>query len=492
MSDSRTLYIGLDVGTQSTKGLLLDASKEGASAILARASVSYDLIPGLAPGAAEQHPHTWRDAVRGVISQLLTKAPREKIAGIGVSGQQHGLVVLDDKDEVIRPAKLWCDTTTSTEAEEITKNGRYAVPTGFTLPKLLWMKRHEPENFARVKTVLLPHDYINFLLSGEKFMEAGDASGSGAFDPRERTFDEKILAWLDPRARSMFPRLVPANRPAARVSKKGAELFGLPEGIVVSPGGGDNMMSAIGSGATEKGVTVVSLGTSGTVFAYSETPVIDEAGLIAGFCDSTGAWMPLLCTMNVTGVTEEVREAFGLGHEEITKRAEAIPAGADGLTFLPYLQGERVPNLPAATGAIVGLRSGSLDAGRLYRAAIEGTTLGLVSGVERMKKLGLVVEAVRVVGGGSKNPLWRQILADSLGVAVSVLEEPESAALGGAIQAVWVNECEQNGPGPVGTVARRYVSLAGGVTEPKPENVAVYRKTLKEFINKTEVLFGAS
>lgn len=492
MSSSRTVFIGLDVGTQSTKGILLDASKEGASAVLGRASVAYDLLPGLPAGAAEQHPHTWRDAVRGVIGELLKTVSRERIAGIGVSGQQHGLVVLDDNDEVIRPAKLWCDTTTIAEAEEITKQARYAVPTGFTLPKLLWMKKNEPSNFARIKTVLLPHDYINFLLSGEKFMEAGDASGSGAFDPRARKLDEQLLAWLDPRARSMFPKLVPPNQPAAKVSKEGAELFGLPEGIVVSPGGGDNMMSAIGSGATEKGVTVVSLGTSGTVFAYSESPVIDEAGLIAGFCDSTGAWMPLLCTMNVTGVTEEVREAFGLSHEEITRRAAAVPPGCEGTTFLPYLQGERVPNLPQATGAILGLRPGSIDAGRLYRAAIEGTTLGLVSGVERMKKLGLVVEAVRVVGGGSKNPLWRQILADCLGVQVSVLEEPESAALGGAIQAIWVSECEKNASLAVGPVARRYVALAPGVTEPTVENTPVYKEILAAFMAKTELLFGAS
>lgn len=492
MANPAPIFIGLDVGTQSTKGLLLDTRKSGPGAILGRASVAYDLIPGLAPGAAEQHPHTWRDAVRGVVSELLKKVPREQIGGIGVSGQQHGLVVLDENDEVIRPAKLWCDTTTASEAEEISKKGRFIVPTGYTLPKLLWMKRHEPENFARVTSVLLPHDYINFLLTGEKFMEAGDASGSGAFDPVKRTYDEEILEWLDPRARSMFPRLVAANQAPGRVSQKAAEFFGLPEGIVVAPGGGDNMMSAIGSGATEKGVTVISLGTSGTAFAYSETPVVDPDGLIAGFCDSTGAWMPLLCTMNVTGVTEEVRVAFGLSHEEITKRAEAVPAGCGGVRFLPYLQGERVPNLPHASGAIVGLRLGSLDPGRLFRAAIEGTTLGLVSGVERMKKLGLVVEAVRVVGGGSKNRLWRQILADSLGVPVTVLEEPESAALGGAIQAAWVCERSGGANSTIAQVAHRYVAMASEVTTPNPDNTVIYRQALAEFQKETRALFGAS
>lgn len=492
MANSAPIFIGLDVGTQSTKGLLLDTSKSGPESILGRASVAYDLIPGLAPGAAEQHPHTWRDAVRGVLRELLAKVPREKVGGIGVSGQQHGLVVLDEKDEVIRPAKLWCDTTTSEEAEEISKRGRFVVPTGYTLPKLLWMKRNEPENFARVKSVLLPHDYINFLLSGEKFMEAGDASGSGAFDPVKRTYDEEILAWLDPRARSMFPRLVAADSAQARVSKEAAEFFGLPEGIIVSPGGGDNMMSAIGSGATEKGVTVISLGTSGTAFAYSERPVVDPDGLIAGFCDSTGAWMPLLCTMNVTGVTEEVRVAFGLGHEEITQRAEQVPAGCGGTQFLPYLQGERVPNLPHASGAITGLRQGAFDAGKLYRAAIEGATLGLVSGVERMKKLGLAVESVRVVGGGSKNRLWRQILADSLGVPVTVLEEPESAALGGAIQAAWVSERAGGAASTIASVAQRYVSLAPSVTSPNSENASAYREALSAFQKQTKTLFGAS
>ncbi len=481
--------IGLDVGTQSTKGVLLDVNKQGAEAIVARAAQPYDLIAGLPAGAAEQHPHTWRDAVAKVVGELLSKTDPERVRGIGVSGQQHGLVTLDDKDEVVRPAKLWCDTTTAAESDAITKQGRWAVPTGYTLPKLLWMKNNEADNFAKVRSVLLPHDYINFLLSGRKFMEAGDASGSGAFDPEKRCYDEEILSWLDPKARSFFPELVAADQPAATVSKAGAELFGLPVGIVVAPGGGDNMMSAIGSGATKAGATVMSLGTSGTVFAYSSTPVIDPEGLIAAFCDSTGAWMPLLCTMNVTGVTEEVRNSFGLSHDEITKKAEAVPAGADGVTFLPYLQGERVPNLPHATGAVLGLRPGYLDAGHLFRAAIEGTTLGLVSGVERMKALGLKVGSVRVVGGGSKNALWRQVIADSLGVPVEVLLEPESAALGGAIQAHWVARRAAGEDVSADDVAKNFVAVAPGATEPNAANAAVYRERLEALQSQTRRLF---
>lgn len=487
---SGSFYMGLDVGTQSTKGVLLDASARGAEAIVARKSEPYGLISGLPPGAAEQHPHTWRGAVKKVIAQLVACAAGSPLRGVGVSGQQHGLVTLDEDDEVVRPAKLWCDTTTSAEAAAITAAGRYAVPTGFTLPKLLWMKNHEPQLFARVRHVLLPHDYINFLLTGERFMEAGDASGSGAFDPHTRTIDHDILRFVDERAPGFFPQLVRPDAPAGRVSAEAARAFGLTQGAIVSPGGGDNMMSAIGSGATAPGATVMSLGTSGTVFAYSATPVIDPEGEIAAFCDSTGAWMPLLCTMNVTGVTEEVRGSFGLGHDAITALASEIPAGSEGVLMLPYLTGERVPNLPQATAAFLGLRPGTLTPGHLFRAAIEGTTLGLVSGVEKMKRLGLEVSSVRLVGGGSKNPLWRSVVADALGVPTQVLLEPESAALGAALQALWVDRREGGAAVSIDEVAAPFVQLAPQVSEPEPSNVALYRELLSTFQERTKSLFG--
>lgn len=490
MSEPSGLYIGLDVGTQSTKGLLVDVNKPAGEAIVARAQEGYDLIAGLPPGAAEQHPHTWRDAVKSVIGRLLAGVDPKQVRGIGVSGQQHGLVVLDERDEVVRPAKLWCDTTTIPQAEAITGQGRWVVPTGFTLPKLLWLKQTEPEHFARTTSVLLPHDYINFLLTGRKFMEAGDASGSGAFDPEKRCIEKSILEWVDPRVPAMFPELVDAASVPGRVSAAGAALFGLPEGIVVSPGGGDNMMSAIGSGATAPGATVVSLGTSGTVFAYAEQPVVDPEGAIAAFCDSTGAWLPLLCTMNVTGVTEEVRALLGNpSHEAITNAAAAVSAGSDGLMLLPYLQGERVPNLPGATGALLGMRHDNLSPGHLFRAAIEGATLGLVSGIERMKRLGLSVSSVRVVGGGSKNPLWRQIIADALQAPVETLVEPESAALGGAIQAYWVARVEAGEKLAADDVARGLVQLSGAAVKPNSGNAAAYRDALGRFETETRRLF---
>jgi xylulokinase len=484
------LYIGLDVGTQSTKGILLDVSRRGPDAVVRRAAKHYGLIEGLPAGAAEQHPHTWRDAVAAVVQELVSGLDKSKIRGIGVSGQQHGCVVLDGDKQVIRPAKLWCDTATADEAAELSARAGVSIPSGFTLPKVLWLKRKEPANFARIKHVLLPHDYINFLMSGKLFMEAGDASGFGGFRPKEREFDTGLLEWVDPQLPSWLPGFVKADAPAATVSKTGSEWLGIPEGTAIAPGGGDNMLSAIGSGATKAGVAVVSLGTSGTAFAYAATPIVDPKGQIAAFCDSTGAWMPLLCTMNVTGVTEEVRNSFGLDHAAITKLAADVPAGSGGVTFLPYLVGERVPNLPHATGALLGLRPGTLTAGHLFRAAIEGTTLGLASGIRRMQQLGLQVDDVRVVGGGSKNPLWRQILADVLGANVRALVEPESAALGGALQALWTVSKAAGLNVTASEVSEPFVELSSEVTKPNPANTAVYHKQLAEFEAATRTLYG--
>ena len=382
---SEGLYLGFDVGTQATKGLVLDAA---AGRVVGRGGQSYGLIPGLPPGAAEQDPQTWVDAVQEVAAELLATpgVERQRVRGVGVSGQQHGLVVLDAEGQIVRPAKLWCDTTTAEEAQELSANLGRAVPAGFTAPKVLWMKRHEPELWGRVRSVLLPHDFINFRLTGRKTMEAGDASGTGFFDPVARDFDWWAVERIDPRLAGMLPPILSSGSPAGVLSGEGAALLGLNEGVLVAAGGGDNMMSAIGSGATSPGVVVVSLGTSGTAFAYSDRPVIDPEGLIAPFCDSTGGWLPLLCVMNMTGVTEEVRAAFEEQEdiESLTRAASRIPPGCDGLLFLPFLQGERVPNLPEATGVLAGIRPGLLRRGYLFRAALEGTSLSLGLGMERM------------------------------------------------------------------------------------------------------------
>ncbi len=429
-------FLGLDVGTQGTKGLLIDLER---GEVVARASASYGLIEGLPVGAAEQAPETWWRAVRDVVHALVATAgaDAEPIAGIGVSGQQHGFVALDAEREVLRPAKLWCDTSTAKEAQELSDALGRSVPAGFTASKILWMKRYEPERFARLRHVLLPHDWIDLRLTGELWAECGDASGTGFFDGAARDYDRASMEAIDPSLAGWMPTLVAPNAPASTLSTDAAADLGLPAGIPVAPGGGDNMMSAIGSGAVRSGEYVVSLGTSGTVFTHSSDP-IESDGLIAPFCDSTGGWLPLLCVMNATGVTEEVRRAFDADVDGLTQAARDVSAGCDGLLFVPYLAGERVPDLPDATGTLLGIRSGSLSPARLFRAALEGTSLNIAWGIERMRALGLEPDAVRVVGGGARNELWCQILAALLDVHVQRSGEPEAAALGAALQAAWV------------------------------------------------------
>ncbi|GDY02856.1 xylulose kinase [Planctomycetota bacterium] len=488
MANARSLFLGFDVGTQSTKAVLIDAASH---TVVARSSVLHGLIEGLPAGHAEQHPDVWQAAVVTTARAVLAGKDPALIGGIGVSGQQHGCVVLDQQDRVVRPAKLWCDTSTAIEAQELSQALGRAVPTGFTASKLTWLKRHEPANWTRVRSVLLPHDYINFCLTGVKAMECGDASGTGLFDVQARSFDARAIAAIDPRLAAMLPPLVAAGAVTGTLCAAFAQLLGLPFGIPVATGGGDNMMAAIGSGATKAGVVVISLGTSGTVFTRTEQPVVDPNGLIAPFCSSDGGWLPLLCVMNLTGVTEQVKALTGLGHQELTAKAQGTNVGCDGLLWLPYLQGERVPDLPTATGTLLGMRAGLLQPGHLYRAALEGTSLNLAWGVDRMRALGVQIGEVRLVGGAANNVLWRQILADLLAVPVVKLLEVEAAALGAAIQALWTVRRAAGEMVGCDEVAAPFVQT-GERTLPDAARVAKYRLLSQHFRDTVQRLHPAS
>jgi xylulokinase len=336
--------------------------------------------------------------------------------------------------------------------------------------------------------VLLPHDYVNYRLTRRFTMEAGDASGTGFFDPVRRVFAPVRAGMIDERLPAMLPPLLDEGEPAGHVDARGARWSGLPEGTLVSAGGGDNMMSAIGSGATRPGIVVVSLGTSGTVFTHSDSPVIDPDGLIAPFCASIGGWLPLLCVMNCTGVTEEVRALTGLSHEELTERASEVAPGCEGMLLLPYLAGERVPDLPNATGSLLGLRAGHLRAGLLYRAALEGTSLNLAWGVDRMRALGIQVEELRLVGGAARNPLWRAILASALNAPVELLAEPEAAVLGAALQALWTLRRAAGERVEADEVAAPFLAAEGPAVEPDPDWVARYAELGLEFRDRVRRL----
>jgi xylulokinase len=464
------LFLGLDVGTQGTKALVVDLAAAAATAdatggVVGRASASYGVIEGLPRGAAEQHPSTWVEAVAKVAAQLARDVDLSRVRGVGVSGQQHGFVALDAELDVIRPAKLWCDTSTSGQAVELSEAFGHPVPTGFTASKILWLRQCEPESWRRLRHVLLPHDYINFRLTGELSMEPGDASGTGLFDVPRRQFSAMHAQKIAPDLLAMLPSLRRPGELAGRVHAAGARWLGVPEGTPVSTGGGDNMMSAIGSGAVRPGVVVLSLGTSGTVFTHTDRPPAED-GLIAAFCGSAGGWLPLLCVMNLTGVTEEVCRGSGLGHSELTDLARQVAPGCDGLLWLPFLQGERVPDLPEATGTLLGMRTGSLLPGVLYRAAIEGTSLNLEWGLKRLARMGVDIEELRLVGGAAHNDLWQQILADVCGVTVRRLEETESAALGAALQAAWAVRRGDEPDLSIDTVIEPFVRLADTVVSP--------------------------
>ncbi|MFN7927029.1 MAG: xylulokinase [Blastocatellia bacterium] len=479
-------FIGIDSGTQSTKAIILDAES---GEVVASAAAPYDLIPDLPAGHKEQHPIEWITAVKTTINEALSKAniDRAAVKGIGVSGQQHGFVPLDANDEVIRPAKLWCDTATAAECEEMINtlggldptieavgNG---IPAGFTASKILWLKNHEPENYARLASILLPHDYLNFWLTGRKTMEHGDASGTALLDVKNRTWSEAAIAAIDARLADKLPALINADDIAGTLRAELAQEFGLSDAVIVSAGGGDNMMGAIGTGNVKPGVVTVSLGTSGTIYACSSHPVIDPQGEVAAFCDSTGKWLLLVCTMNVTVATEMVRERFNLSHEDLANAVSAVPAGNDGLMLIPFFEGERTPNSPNGTGVYFGLREQTYTVPHFARAAMEGTTLGLNYGLNRFRGLGITPVEIRATGGGAKSAVWRQIMADVFNAEVVCNVSEEGAAVGAAIQAIWAYRKQQGQATKIEDLCDRYLALDEATrTKPNELNAALYAR----------------
>jgi len=480
-----SFFIGVDSGTQSTKTVVVDA--EGS--VRGSASVSYGLIEGLPRGHMEQHPETWADAMKRTIRGAVKDADVDpgKVRAIGVSGQQHGFVPLDGGGAVIRPAKLWNDTSTAKECSELTEalggveevirlTGN-SIPPGFTASKILWLRRREPDNYARLRHVLLPHDYLNHVVTGEASMEYGDASGTALMDVRRREWCRDVIDAIDPELIEWLPELKPSDRPAGTVRQSVASELGLDKDVLVSAGGGDNMMGAIGTGNTSPGKVTVSLGTSGTVYAYSDAPVVDPGGEVAAFCDSTNGWLPLVCTMNVTVATELARGLLGLSHAELEKVVSETPAGCDGLLLLPYLTGERVPNVPRGKGVYYGLTPATFKAGHLARAAMEGVTMGLNYGLNRMRELGIDPEEIRLTGGGARNRAWRRIAADVFNAEIVTLKEEEGAAYGAALQAMWTYRLQQGERVTMSEITEDLVELdESSRLKPIKRNAEIYER----------------
>ena len=479
------LFIGLDSGTQSTRAVLVDGAT---GRVLAARSAAYDILASDVPGTKEQNPDDWVHAASEVIAGVLNAAGPDsagRVAGIGISGQQHGFVPLDADGQVIRPAKLWCDTSTAPQCETLIDrlgglsrtierlgNG---IPPGFTASKILWLKEHEPRNYARLATVLLPHDYLAFWLTGRAHMEWGDASGTALMNVRTRAWCEEAVAAIDPSLAARLPVPAHPREPAGVVQPRIARQFGLRGDVVVS-GSGDNMMGAIGTGNVADGVVTASLGTSGTIYACSRRPIVDPAGEVASFCDATGQWLPLVCTMNVTVATEMVRRMFGLDHAALSEAASSVDAGAEGLLLIPFFEGERTPNVPDGTGVWIGVRPRTSTAAHMARAAMEGVTLGLNYGLNRLRALGLAPTEIRLTGGGARSAVWRQIAADVFGCPVVCPASEEGAAYGAALHALWVWGHAAGAGLPIVEITREFVAMDDATrVAPNAKAAARYR-----------------
>ncbi len=453
--------LGIDLGTQHLKIVVYDVVQRE---LLAVESAPLDLHQGDG-GVAEQHTRWWLKA----LGQALFKvAPEHKarVAAIAVSGQQHGLVALDRADDTLVPVKLWCDTSTQQECEEITAAvggsaacielaGNPILP-GYTASKVRWMRNNHPNRWQRLACILLPHDFLNLYLTGERCMEAGDASGTGFLDVRSRRWSPELLAAIAPDRdlRDCLPGLRTANQVIGQLRSTVAQEHGLPPAIPVAIGGGDNMMGAIGTGNIRPGEVTISLGTSGTVYAFADQPIVDPRGNIAAFCSSTGGWLPLLCTMNCTVSTELMRGLFGYDIEAFEAQVAQTARGAEGVLTLPFFNGERTPNLPKGKGCVVGLDGRNARAETLCRSAMEGATFALKFGLDALRDLGVCAQQVTLTGGGANSPSWRQVVADVLNLPVSMTQQTEGAAFGAALQALSVLDSDSS----LETIAREHLT----------------------------------
>jgi xylulokinase len=437
-------FIGIDSSTTATKALLITESGK----VIAVASSEYSFQTPH-PLWSEQDPQLWWDGTIASIKKILADSGVKgaEIKGIGLTGQMHGSVFLDKNGEVLRPALLWNDQRTAEQCDDIRERlgietliqitGNDAL-TGFTAPKILWVQQEEPEIYAQIAHILLPKDYVRYKLTGEFASDCAGGAGTILFDLRQRTWSPQMLEALqiDP---TWMPKTYEGTEVTGVVSKQAAGATGLQEGTAVFAGGGDQAAAAVGTGAVIEGVVSLSLGTSGVVFAATDNPVIEAEGRLHSFCHAVpGKWHLMGVMLSAAGSLRWHRDTFATGEDfgEFVRQAKDIPAGADGLFFLPYLSGERTPYPdPLARGAFVGLTLRH-NLQHLTRAVLEGVSFGLRDCFSLMKTAGLAnISQVRVTGGGAKSDLWRQILADTLKTGLVTVSTEEGAAYGAALLA---------------------------------------------------------
>ena len=439
-----SLVLGIDTSTTATKAILVDES--GVVKGVASATYGYETPQ---PLWAEQSPASWWEGTAASVREVMaaTGTSADEVEAVGLTGQMHGSVLLDEEGAVVRPALLWNDQRTGPQCDEIRRRvgkqrlieitGNDAL-TGFTAPKLLWVQEHEPENWARVRHVLLPKDYVRFRLTGDYAIDVADGSGTILFDLRSRTWSPEVTGAL-----GIAPDLLPPTHEGpdvtGRVSAQGATTTGLLAGTPVVAGGGDQSANAVGVGAIAPGVVALSLGTSGVVFATTDGPAVEPEGRVHSFCHAVpGRWHMMGVMLSAAGSLRWLRDAVAPNStfEDLVAGAAEVPPGSDGLLFLPYLTGERTPHPdPLARAAFVGLTVRH-DLRHMTRAVMEGVAFGLRDGLDLMVAAGMPApHQIRASGGGIRSSLWRQILADVLDADIAIVGTEEGAAYGAALLA---------------------------------------------------------
>jgi xylulokinase len=447
-------WMGLDVGTTGSRAVIIDEAGD------VRAAASADHAPMAQPEPtwAEQDPGDWWRAAQEAIGAALRQGDirGKDVAGLGLSGQMHGAVLLDARHEVIRPAIIWCDQRSQAQADwfterigsvrlkEITCN---PALTGFTVPKLLWVRDNEPQNYGRMRMLLLPKDYIRFRLTGGFFTEVSDASGTLLLDVPERRWSSFILDALD-LSPEKLPAVAESHEPTARISNEAATLTGLSAGTPVVGGGGDQAAGGVGNGIVEPGIVSSTIGSSGVVFAYTDAPHLDKGGRVHTFCHAVrGRWHVMGVTQGAGLSFRWFRDNFGTAefaqaraagtdpYDILTAEAASAPAGCEGLIYLPYLMGERTPHLdPLARGVFFGLTARHTRA-HMVRAILEGVAFSLRDSLEIFREMGVASEQIRASGGGGRSALWRQIQADIFGREMVTINATEGSAFGAALLA---------------------------------------------------------
>jgi xylulokinase len=443
--------LGIDIGTSGTKVIAIDEN----GTLAATASAEYPLLTPR-PLWAEQRAEDWWEATCSCVRRILQTVPADQVAGVGLSGQMHGLVMLDAAHEVLRPAILWCDQRTQAQCDYITDTVGLEtlvaetcnpVLTGFTAPKIIWVRDNEPEIYERARMHLLPKDYVRFKLTGEFATEVSDASGTSLLNVPERQWSDKVLSALQI-PREHLPRVYESFEISGRISALGSAATGLNEGTPVVGGGGDQAAGAVGNGIVQSGIISVTTGTSGVVFAFADKPTVDPALRVHTFCHAVpNKWHVMGVMLSAGGslrwyrdnfCAPEMRVAHLMGidpYEIISREASSVAPGAGGLLFLPYLTGERTPHPdPQARGAWVGLTVRHTKP-HMARSVLEGVSFGLRDSLEILKDMNVSIGNVRASGGGARSDIWRQIQADVFNYPLSTINVDEGPALGVALLA---------------------------------------------------------